>query len=134
MGENYNNILTGEVIDCKNGIVTVKVASQCSSCSSKCTLAGDDKSKIIKIKSNNNFSKGQVVKLQENTAYSLKNSALAYLLPLIIMLIISGCADIIFKKDIITAISAFISLIVSWVILKVLVAPRIKKSPYTLLD
>lgn len=131
---NDENILTGEVLDCKNGIVTVKLSSPCSSCSSSCAMAGGSKSKVIKIKSNNSFAAGQIVKLQENTAYSLKYSALAYLLPLVIMLLISGIADVIFKKDIVTAVSALISLILSWGILKIFAAPRINNSPYRLLD
>ena len=63
----------------------------------------------------------------------LKLSILLYGLPLVIMFAVSLIIDTIFHKDTLTAISAALSLIISWLVLKY-ISKSINKSPVKILE
>ncbi len=66
-------------------------------------------------------------------SYMLKISMLLFGLPLIIMFAVSAIIDTVFHKDTLTAFSAVLSLVISWLILKY-ISKNINKSPVRIIN
>ncbi len=127
-----NKVISAKVAsyDDKNNI-TLFVEAGCENCTSSCLMSSTPKK--LTLHTNKNYNIGENVSLIIDEKYMLKLSILLYGIPLIIMFAVSLMIDMLFHKDIVTATSAFLSLILSWIILKY-VSKNINKSPIKILD
>ena len=87
----------------------------------------------ITLHADKKYNKGDTVSLIIDEKHMLKLSILLYGLPLVIMFAVSLIIDTIFHKDTLTAISAALSLIISWLVLKY-ISKSINKSPVKILE
>ena len=103
----------------------------CENCTSSCLMASTPKK--ISLHTNEKYNQGETVSLIIDEKYMLKLSFMLYGLPILFMFIFALVIDNIFHKDTITAVSALISLIISWAVLKV-ISRKIKKSPVKIIE
>ena len=103
----------------------------CENCTSSCLMASTPKK--ISLHTNKKYNQGETVSLIIDKKYMLKLSLMLYGLPILFMFIFALVIDNIFHKDTITAVSALISLIISWAVLKV-ISRKIKKSPVKIIE
>ena len=103
----------------------------CENCTSSCLMASTPKK--ISLHTNKQYNQGDTVSLIIDEKYMLKLSLMLYGLPSLFMFIFALVIDNIFHKDTITAVSALISLIISWAVLKV-ISRKIKKSPVKIIE
>ena len=103
----------------------------CENCASSCLMASTPKK--ISLRTNKKYNHGETVSLIIDEKYMLKLSLMLYGLPILFMFIFALVIDNIFHKDTITAVSALISLIISWAVLKV-ISKKIKKSPVKIIE
>lgn len=103
----------------------------CENCTSSCLMASTPKK--ISVRTNKKYNQGETVSLIIDKKYMLKLSLMLYGLPILFMFIFALVIDNIFHKDTITAVSALISLIISWAVLKV-ISRKIKKSPVKIIE
>ena len=103
----------------------------CENCTSSCLMAFTPKK--ISLRTNKKYNQGETVSLIIDEKYMLKLSLMLYGLPILFMFIFALVIDNIFHKDTITAVSALISLIISWAVLKV-ISKKIKKSPVKIIE
>lgn len=129
---NCQKVISAKVDFCDNkNNITLLIDAGCESCSSSCIMSAA--SKKITIHSSKKYNIGDTVSLIIDEKYMLKLSLILYGLPLIIMFVVSLIIDTIFHKDTLTAISAALSLIISWIILKY-ISKNINKSPVRILE
>ena len=103
----------------------------CENCTSSCLMASTPKK--ISVRTNKKYNQGETVYLIIDENYMLKLSLMLYGLPILFMLVFALVIDNIFHKDTITALSALISLIISWAVLK-FISKKIKKSPVKIIE
>ena len=103
----------------------------CENCTSSCLMASTPKKRSLR--TNKKYNQGETVSLIIDEKYMLKLSFMLYGLPILFMFIFALVIDNIFHKDTITAVSALISLIISWAVLKV-ISRKIKKSPVKIIE
>ena len=103
----------------------------CENCTSSCLMASTPKK--ISLRTNKKYNQGETVSLIIDKKYMLKLSLMLYGLPILFMFIFALVIDNIFHKDTITAVSALISLIISWAVLKV-ISRKTKKSPVKIIE
>ena len=103
----------------------------CENCTSSCLMASTPKK--ISVRTNKKYNQGETVSLIIDENYMLKLSLMLYGLPILFMLVFALVIDNIFQKDTITALSALISLIISWAVLK-FISKKIKKSPVKIIE
>lgn len=129
---NCQKVISAKVdfCDSKNNI-TLLIDAGCESCTSSCIMSAA--SKKITLHADKKYNKGDTVSLIIDEKYMLKLSILLYGLPLVIMFAVSLIIDTIFHKDTLTAISAALSLIISWLVLKY-ISKSINKSPVKILE
>lgn len=129
---NCQKVISAKVDFCDNkNNITLLIDAGCESCTSSCIMSAA--SKKITIHSSKKYNIGDTVSLIIDEKYMLKLSLILYGLPLIIMFAVSLIIDTIFHKDTLTAISAALSLIISWLILKY-ISKNINKSPVRILE
>lgn len=130
--QNCHKVISAKVDCCndKNNI-TLLIDAGCENCSSSCIMSAA--SKKVTIHADKKYNTGETVSLIIDEKYMLKLSILLYGLPLVIMFAVSLIIDTIFNKDTLTAISAAVSLIISWLILKY-ISNNINKSPVKILE
>lgn len=130
--QNCQKVISAKVDFCDNkNNITLLIDAGCESCSSSCIMSAA--SKKITIHSSKKYNIGDTVSIIIDEKYMLKLSLILYGLPLIIMFAVSLIIDTIFHKDTLTAISAALSLIISWLILKY-ISKNINKSPVRILE
>lgn len=103
----------------------------CENCTSSCLMASTPKK--ISVRTNKKYNHGENVSLIIDENYMLKLSLILYGLPILFMLVFALVIDNVFHKDTITALSALISLIISWAVLK-FISKKIKKSPVKIIE
>lgn len=103
----------------------------CENCTSSCLMASTPKK--ISMRTNKKYNQGETVSLIIDEKYMLKLSLMLYGLPILFMFISALIIDNIFHKDSMTAISALMSLIISWAVLK-FISKKIKKSPVKIIE
>ena len=103
----------------------------CENCTSSCLMASTPKK--ISVRTNKKYNQGETVSLIIDENYMLKLSLMLYGLSILFMLVFALVIDNIFHKDTITALSALISLIISWAVLK-FISKKIKKSPVKIIE
>lgn len=103
----------------------------CENCTSSCLMVSTPKK--ISLRTNKKYNQGETVSLIIDEKYMLKLSLMLYGLPILFMFIFALVIDNVFHKDTITAVSALISLIISWAVLKV-ISKKIKKSPVKIIE
>lgn len=130
--QNCQKIIAATVASCddKNN-VTLIIDAGCENCTSSCIMSAA--SKKITLHANKKYNPGDTLSLIIDEKYMLKLSLLLYGLPLFIMFAVSILIDILCHKDTLTAVSAFLSLIISWAILKQ-ISKKINKSPVKILE
>lgn len=129
---NCQKVISAKVDFCDNkNNITLLIDAGCESCTSSCIMSAA--SKKITVHSSKKYNIGDTVSLIIDEKYMLKLSLILYGLPLIIMFVVSLIIDTIFHKDTLTAISAALSLIISWLILKY-ISKNINKSPVRILE
>ena len=128
---NCQKVISAKVAFCdsKNNI-TLLIDAGCENCTS-CIMSAA--SKKITLHADKKYNKGDTVSLIIDEKHMLKLSILLYGLPLVIMFAVSLIIDTIFHNDTLTAVSAALSLIISWVILKY-ISKNINKSPVRILE
>lgn len=119
------------VLSSRDGFVVVEQALECANCKSSCLLA--QKKKSFTIKTNKSYEKGSHINIIIDEKYMINLALLLYGMPILIMIISAFIADMLFQKEIITALTALFSLILSWGILKY-VSKNLKRSPIHILD
>lgn len=130
--QNCQKVISAKVDFCDNkNNITLLIDAGCESCTSSCIMSAA--SKKITVHSSKKYNIGDTVSLIIDEKYMLKLSLILYGLPLIIMFAVSLVIDTIFHKDTLTAISAALSLIISWLILKY-ISKNINKSPVRILE
>jgi sigma-E factor negative regulatory protein RseC len=107
-------------------IVEVARTSACSSCSLKggCGVSSESPNNSYKVDNDINAKIGDsiIISIEQKTLY--KSAFLVYILPIILMLLTSYIIQLIFKKDIYTAISSLITLSIYFIILKILMGKK----------
>ena len=129
--QNCQKIISAKVdfCDSKNNI-TLLIDAGCENCTSSCIMSAA--SKKITLHADKKYNKGDTVSLIINEKHMLKLSLLLYGLPLVIMFAVSLIINTVFHKDTLTALSAVLSIIISWIILKY-ISKNINKSPVRIL-
>lgn len=129
---NCQKVISAKVESCDNkNNITLLIDAGCESCTSSCIMYAA--SKKITIHSSKKYNTGNTVSLIIDEKYMLKLSLILYGLPLFIMFAVSLIIDTVFHNDTLTAVSAALSLIISWVILKY-ISKNINKSPVRILE
>lgn len=129
--QNCQKIISAKVDSCDNkNNITLLINAGCESCTSSCIMAAA--AKKVTVHSDKKYNKGDTVSLIINEKYMLKLSLLLYGLPLVIMFAVSLIINTVFHKDTLTALSAVLSIIISWIILKY-ISKNINKSPVRIL-
>lgn len=129
---NCQKVISAKVESCDNkNNITLLIDAGCESCTSSCIMYAA--SKKITIHSSKKYNTGDTVSLIIDEKYMLKLSLILYGLPLFIMFAVSLIIDTVFHNDTLTSISAALSLIISWVILKY-ISKNINKSPVRILE
>ena len=129
---NCQKVISAKVESCDNkNNITLLIDAGCESCTSSCIMSAA--SKKITIHSSKKYNTGDTVSLIIDEKYMLKLSLILYGLPLFIMFAVSLIIDTVFHNDTLTSISAALSLIISWVILKY-ISKNINKSPVRILE
>lgn len=127
----HQNAVSVTVLSSYDGFITVEQALECANCKSSCLLA--QKTKSFNIKTNKTYEKGTTINIIIDEKYMVKLALLLYGLPIFIMLISAFITDTLFQKEIITALTALFSLILSWAILKY-ISKKLRKNPVIILD
>lgn len=127
----HQNAVSVTVLSSHDGFVTVEQALECANCKSSCLLA--QKTKSFNIKTNKTYEKGTTINIIIDEKYMVCLSLLLYGLPIFIMLISAFITNTLFQKEIITALTALFSLILSWAILKY-ISKKLRKNPVKILN
>lgn len=109
-------IISAKVVAKDRNRLTLVIETGCDSCKSSCLMSSAAKKIIIKTDKSCNV--GDSVSLVIDERHMLILAVLLYGIPLVIMFLTVFVLDMTFHNDSITAGSAFLSLIISWVILK----------------
>ncbi len=113
--QNCQKVISAKVYSCDNkNNVTLLIDACCESCTSSCIMS--TASKKITLYTEKKYNTGDTVSLIIDEKYMLKISMLLFGLPLIIMFAVSAIIDTVFHKDTLTAFSAVLSLVISWLI------------------
>ncbi len=130
--QNCQKVISAKVYSCDNkNNVTLLIDAGCESCTSSCIMS--TASKKITLYTEKQYNTGDTVSLIIDEKYMLKISMLLFGLPLIIMFAVSAIIDTVFHKDTLTAFSAVLSLVISWLILKY-ISKNINKSPVRIIN
>ena len=110
--QNCQKVISAKVYSCDNkNNVTLLIDAGCESCTSSCIMS--TASKKITLYTEKKYNTGDTVS--------------------IIMFAVSAIIDTVFHKDTLTAFSAVLSLVISWLILKY-ISKNINKSPVRIIN
>lgn len=104
-------------------LVEISQLSACSSCSmsNSCCSAGDELSgKLFTVESSKTLSEGEKVEVSLSKKSLSKSILIAYFIPVVLVIVVALTVDKIFAKDILTAMSSVLTILVYFLIAKFL--------------
>ncbi|MCA1980177.1 MAG: SoxR reducing system RseC family protein [Calditerrivibrio sp.] len=119
MSDRFENV--GEVVKLySNGYVDLLVhqLSACSSCHASCSMAGDNSEKIFHLKADLTLNVGEKVRVIIDNTTVKRSAFLAYMLPVLLVVVIALILQSLNLSDISIAFSSLATLLIYFVVLK----------------
>jgi len=121
--ENYDSGIIEKILDKNNALVKVLTKGECSSCASKegCGISLiADKNNLIEVKYNEEIKVGDKVYIMIDSGNRIISSLLLFVFPIISLIIFYLIGNYLFKKEVLSILSSFIGLIISFLALYIL--------------